>query len=121
MCATWKREFGLRDFLDAAQAAPHRAAFARERQALDDLVAAARELGLRPYLLLPPLHPALRELISDEFFAAFVLERLKDSPAPVLDYTADPLIAPDMFLGPVFLNRRGAVTLTRDVWERVRA
>ncbi len=118
MCGTWMREFSLRDFRDASQAEAHRAAFGRERQALDDLIAAARALGLRPRLFLPPLHPVLRALISDAFFDAFVRDQLRDCPAPLLDYTADPQITSDLFLGPVFLNRKGAAVLTRSVWNR---
>lgn len=120
MCSCWEREFGLRDFTDAAQAEAHRNAFRRERRVLDELIAAAKELGLRPHLLLPPLHPMLRGLISPEFFEAFVLDQVRDAPAPLLDYTADPHITEDMFLGPVFLSRKGARTLTLAVWERTR-
>ncbi len=121
MCEIWKREFGLRDFLDASQAGPHRAAFARERQALCELIAAAQKLGLRPWVFLPPLHPSLRKLISQAFFKAFVRDQLRDCSAPVLDWTDDPRITPDMFLGPVFLNRKGAAALTRAVWEQIGA
>ena len=121
MCGIWKREFGLKDFLDASQAEPHRAAFARERQALHDLIAAARKLALCPWVFLPPLHPALRTRISEAFFGAFVRDQLRDCPAPVLDFTADPRITADMFLGPVFLNRQGAAALTHAVWEQAGA
>ena len=117
MCEVWKREFGLRDFLDASQAEAHRSSFARKRQALLELIAAARALGLRPRLFLPPLHPSLRAQISEAFFEAFVRDQIRDCPAPLLDYTADPAVTPDMFLGPVFLNTKGAAALTRAVWE----
>jgi|GEM_PF-6163987 len=120
MCNCWKGEFGLSDFIDKTQAEAQGTAFQRERGALDRLLFTARKIGLRPFLLLPPLHPRLRELISHAFFDAFVLCRLKDCDCPLIDLTAHPLIAENMFLGPVFLNRKGAETVTKYVYEQTK-
>ena len=120
MCRCWKSELCLIDFFDVSQAEYHRRAFARERQAMMKTLDTARASGLRPYILLPPLHSRLRRLFSKEFFDAFVTDRINDMDAPILDYTDDPMITDDMFLGPVFLNRMGARQLTEAVWSIVR-
>ncbi len=119
MCVCWKREFGLSDFLDASQADRHESAFVRKRAELCRLISLCQSIGLRPYLFLPPLHPALRARVSDAFFRRFVLDQLDEMPVPVLSYASDPALCEEMFLGPVFLNRDGAAVLTRSVWEKV--
>lgn len=120
MCDCWKQEFGLHDFMDAGQAEAHKAAFLRERLALEKLIDCCKSLGLCPYLMLPPLHPLLRSRISDAFFTAFVREQIKDIPVPLLDYTDSPLITESMFYGPVFLNRSGAAFLTDLVYKTIK-
>ena len=120
MCRCWKQEFSLVDFLDAGQAERHKAAFRREREELEKLISLCRALGLRPYLLLPPLHPLLRARISDAFFGAFVREQVKGLSAPLLDYTDSPLITGEMFFGPVFLNRGGAAFFTKTIYDAVK-
>lgn len=119
MCRCWEDELGLSGFTDASQADRHRSAFTRERKALEELIAIARTLGIRPFLLLPPLHERLRARISPTFFDAFITRQINGIGVPVLDHTADPQIDPGMFLGPVFLNKKGACRLTASVWEQV--
>ena len=120
MCQCWKNELHLSNFVDASQTEFHRASFAREKNAMKEMLETARAVGLRPFLLLPPLHSKLRQLFSKELFDEFVTRQIADAGVPVLDYTDDPTITDEMFLGPVFLNRKGAAYLTGSVWQIVR-
>jgi len=119
MCLCWKSELLLTDFIDASQAKRHRDSFAREKKALFELIDTAQTISLRPFVLLPPLHSKLRKLISKELFDEFVTNQLTDIDVPILDYTNDLVITDNMFLGPVFLNRTGAKTLTESIWNIV--
>ena len=120
MCQCWKSELQLSNFVDASQAEFHRASFAREKIAMSAALETARGVGLRPFLLLPPLHSQLRQLFSKELYDEFVTRQITDAGVPVLDYTNDPAITDEMFLGPVFLNRKGAAYLTGSIWQIVR-
>lgn len=120
MCQGWKEQLHLNNFTDASQAEFHRAAFAREKKAMLETLNTARALGLRPFLLLPPLHSKLRKMVSKELFDEFVTRQITDAGVPILDYTNDPMITDQMFLGPVFLNRMGAKYLTESVWNIVK-
>lgn len=120
MCAGWKNELGLADFTDASQAEYHEAAFKTKREALNGLLSAAEQAGLRPFLFLPPLHPLLRKRISPEFFDAFVYRNLKGVNVPIFDYTQAPGMEREDFIGPIFLSRKGAAKLTREIYGKTR-
>jgi len=113
LIAGWKKQFGLTDLKNPAQAETHRAAFSQKTKTLSDELDFCREKGFRPVIVLPPVPPQTRAHFSGEFAEAFLYAPLNEvrkahPDVPVLDYFADPRFDDALFRQGIFLKLDGA-------------
>lgn len=114
----WKNQFEITD-LGAPMIKRHKAERTGRAKTLCEIINFCRERNLRPYIVLPPLHPALSSCLSSEFKKEYIydfIEEATDDSSLLLDYLNDEAMGKDeYFLNAYYLNTTGAKLFTQTV------
>lgn len=114
----WKNQFEIMN-LDAPMLKHHKAERTDRSKTLYEIINFCRERNLRPYIVLPPLHPALSSCLSSEFKKEYIydfIEEATDDSSLLLDYLNDETMGKDeYFLNSYFMNKQGAKLFTNKV------
>ena len=114
----WMRQFGITD-LDAPLSANHSQDQSDRAKTLHGMVEFCVERGLRPVIVIPPVHPELSHLLSGTFRENYIytfIRKAETAPAPFIDYMNDTRFQKDeYFQNPYFMNKQGATAFTNQL------
>ena len=114
----WMKQFGITD-LDSPLSEKHSQDQADRAKTLHDMVEFCIERGLRPAIVIPPVHPELSQLLSATFRQNYIytfIRKAETDPAPFLDYMDDTRFQKDeYFQNPYFMNKQGAKAFTNQL------
>lgn len=117
---SWKKQFAIED-LSSSLSEKHKLEQASRAQTLREMIFFCKERNLRPYIVLPPVHPELSSRFSDSFMKNYVysfIEASTDDSSIVLDYFNNTSFHEDSyFQDSFFLNKKGARIFTKRVLE----
>ena len=115
---TWKKQFAIED-LNSSLSGKHKQEQANRAETLREIILFCKERNLKPYIVLPPVHPGLSSRLSDYFMRNYVynfIETATDDRTNVLDYFKDASFQNDgYFQNSFFLNSKGAIAFTERV------
>lgn len=113
----WKQQFEIKD-LDAPMSNKHKDERKERSLLLCEMVRFCKERGLRPYVVLPPVHLALASRLSSVFLQNYVYDFIYESiddKALLLDYLSNSIFEDSCFQNSYFLNKKGACIFTEKV------
>lgn len=118
----WLEEFGM-DSLDGALSEENAVGRKKRGALLREIVTFCRERGLRPVIVIPPMHNALTELFTGEFvqknIVSFVAEAAGDD-CEFYNYMYDDAFRQDGYFRNAFmLNETGARAFTEELLKRL--
>ena len=115
---SWKRQFCITD-LSAPMSDKHKNEQLDRVQTLTEMVSFCKERNLKPYIVLPPVHPALSSQLSETFMQNYVykfIESAANDKTILLDYFNDKTFHNDnYFQDSLVLNKVGAKIFTERV------
>ena len=118
----WKREFRIDD-MDAPLSDENKKGAESRRKLLSEMIDFCLERELRPVLVLPPMHPSLSRLFTNEFRENYIysfLRRTNIRNILFLDYFDDKrFVSAEDYDNSFFLSQEGARRFTRIVLEDV--
>lgn len=114
----WKKQFDISN-LDACLSKKHLQEQELRASNLSEMIAFCLERDLRPVLVIPPIHPELREYFTDSFVEHYINDFLKKGniqSAYFRNYMFDHRFDSDnYFFNSLFLNKKGAKKFTEIV------
>ncbi len=114
----WKKQFDIVD-LNAPMSIKHQNERQKRSELLREMVLFCKERGLKPYVVLPPVHPSLSSRLSSTFMKNYVYDFIYksiDGEAILLDYFKDNTLSENKyFKNSYFLNKIGASIFTKKV------
>lgn len=121
---TWKRQFNLVDFKDAAQSGAHKQAFAEKTEILITGIDYCLRKRFKPVLVIPPIPSEVRNYFSEDFLKAFLHDNLntvreKFDDVLLIDYYSDPAFSDEMFGNVIFLNQHGREKFSTSLFDAV--
>lgn len=117
-CASWCRQFKLKDTISGEITPELEEKFALTRNILSDMIQFCIDNGFRPVLVVTPVSKAMNACISDEFMQKVLYDNIKKANkqnVPLLDYLKD-IRFQDISLyanNADFLNARGRRLFTK--------
>ena len=115
---SWKNQFGIID-LSAELQNKHKKEQTERATLLREMVEFCKERNLRPYIVLPPVHPALSRRLSSAFLKNYVydfIELATNDSSIVLDYFNDSALQKDAYYrDSFFMNKTGAAIFTKRI------
>lgn len=113
--ALWKNQFKITD-LNAPMSMHHKIERTNRAKTLKAIINFCQERKLRPFIVLPPLHPSLSSCFSPEFrkeyIYDFIMEATNDR-SLLLDYLEDKTLCKgEFFLNSYFINKQGSTLFT---------
>lgn len=118
----WKKQFAISD-LNAPLSDKHKKEQTGRAQVLSEMVSFCKERNLKPYIVLPPLHPALSSQLSKTFMQNYVykfIESATNDKTILLDYSNDKTFHNDnYFQDSLLLNKVGAKIFTAKVLKDI--
>lgn len=118
----WKKQFGITN-LDAPMSEKHKKERSSRADTLCEMIRFCKERNLKPYIVLPPIHPALYSRLPMSFMKNYVYDFISEAIGDellVLDYLKDcNLYDNNCFQNSYFLNKKGALHLTKEILKRV--
>ena len=119
----WKREFRIDD-MDAPLSDENKKGAESRRKLLSEMIDFCLVRELRPVLVLPPMHPSLSRLFTNEFRENYIysfLRRTNIRNILFLDYFDDKrFVSAEDYDNSFFLSQEGARRFTRIVLEDVK-
>ena len=114
----WKKQFNI-DNLDESLSEKHQQEQISRRETLQEMILFCKERNLRPYIVLPPVHPTLSSRLSNSFMKNYVydfVEPVMDKEAILLDYFNNISFHKDeYFQNSFFMSKEGANTFTKKI------
>lgn len=118
----WKKQFGIVD-LDAPMSEKHQRELASRARTLREMVAFCKERNLRPYIVLPPVHPSLSSRLSETFMDSyvygFISEAVGDKSLLIDCFKDASFHSNEYFSNSYFMNKKGALKFTSDLLIRL--
>lgn len=117
----WKEQFSISE-LDTPLTSEHRRYFIERSTTLSDMIQFCETRGLRPYVVLPPVHKALSDMLSPAFMTNYVYDFVKAAGADdiFLNYFNDSLFQnDDYFQNSFYLNIKGAKIFTNELLNKI--
>lgn len=118
----WLREFGMESVKDPMNEANSAGRVCRTRL-LGEIVGFCRDRGLRPVIVLPPVHPELYRLLTPEFIDEHVnsfVQAAAGEECEFFNLICDDLFRKDEYYRNAFmLNERGAGLFTENLLKRL--
>lgn len=115
---SWKTQFGITD-LSAKLSDKHKNEQTEKASLLREMVEFCKERNLRPYIVLPPIHPSLSNRLSEAFMRNYVydfIELATEDSCIILNYFNNPSLQKDEYYqDSYFMNSKGAVEFTNRV------
>lgn len=115
---SWKRQFCITD-LSAPMSDKHREEQSDRAETLREMVEFCKERNLRPYIVLPPVHPALSKRLPQAFLKDYVYDFIKTAISDsniVLDYLNCETFHNDKYFQDSYLlNKQGAKNFTEKI------
>lgn len=121
MLNSWKVQFSISD-LDASLSSEHKKDFIDRANTLREMIDFCKIRGLRPYVVLPPVHKTLSDILSPSFMDNYVYEFVKVAGATdiFLNYfNSETFQKDEFFSNSYYLNSMGADKFTNDVIARL--
>lgn len=116
--ALWKNQFKITD-LSAPMLKHHKIERTDRAKTLKEIINFCQERSLRPFIILPPLHPSLSACLSPEFRKEYIYDFIKEATndtSLLLDYLDNKTISKnEYFLNSYFMNKQGATLFTEKV------
>ena len=115
---SWKKQFGITD-LSAGLQDKHKNEQTERAALLREMIEFCKERNLRPYIVLPPAHPALSRRLSPAILKNYVydfIELATNDSSIVLDYFNDSTLQRDAYYqDSFFMNKKGAAIFTKRI------
>ena len=119
----WKKQFGITD-LDAPMSAKHKRERSSRAETLREMILFCKERNLKPYIVLPPVHSSLSSRLPLSFMKNYVYDFISESIGHellVIDcLKGDNSYDNNCFRNSYFLNKKGAMKLTKEILRRVK-
>ena len=114
----WKQQFDIMD-LDAPMSVKHREEQNQRGELLREIILFCIERNLKPYIVLPPIHPSLLSKLSSTFMKHYVydfIDKAVDDKKIVLDYLKDISFNHNRyFINSYLMNKSGALVFTTKI------
>ncbi len=114
----WMKEFNISD-LEAPLTEENKRGMTERIKLLSDIISFCHVRGLRPVIIMPPMHPTLAEQFSCTFRNSYIYYALHDITSKgvlFLDYWKDSRFMKDeYFYNSFFMNKIGAKIFTKQV------
>lgn len=112
---SWKSQFGIND-LNEPLTESHKKELVGRAEILREMIVFCQERNLRPYIVLPPVHPAMSSLLDERFLYNYVYDfifKATDDKSIILDHFNDKAYHKDeYFLTSFYMNEHGASIFT---------
>ncbi|MBE6282881.1 MAG: hypothetical protein E7098_00865 [Mediterranea massiliensis] len=119
----WKQQFEIHD-LDAPMSDKHKDEQNQRCKLLREIILFCLERNLKPYIVLPPIHPSLSSKFSTAFMKNYVYDfvyKAIDDKSLLLDYFQNNLICEDKyFINSYLLNKKGAIAFSKIVFNHLK-
>ena len=114
----WKQQFGIKD-LNAPLSVKHKEEQKQRGELLHEIILFCIERNLKPYIVLPPVHPSLSSRLSTTFMRNYVYDfvyQAIDDKSLLLDYFKNNDFSEvHYFSNSFFLNQKGASVFTKKI------
>ena len=118
----WQKQFNIVD-LEAPMSEIHKMERYDRASTLREMISFCKERNLRPYIVLPPIHPLLRFHLSSSFLKNYVYDFLIEAGVEksiLLDFFySEEFCLDEYFQNSYFLNRIGASLFTKELIKQL--
>lgn len=116
MIDAWQREFFISDLNPSSISKEVESSLEYNSKVMDDIILFCQEREIDPTIVLPPLSPALNNLIPDDFRERCIYSVILGKNIKLLDYTRDGRFCKnEYFVDALKLNKKGRILFTSQV------